>query len=522
MKKQETEKDIEYLRAVDGELQRRAPDNLMLFLRSLMIPSAMGPMRYSQCIAPYQEDAFGALAPSLHAVRDGEIPPIRRFWIERTKKAGKDSDIAACIVWLMAFPRKPLKVQVCAANSKQAGIIKNRAVEILHYNPWLLSKVEIVESQIRSKTEPRKVWTHIEATDSQGAAHGEAPDLLVLNELVHVAKWRAMEDHMANADGVPRGVVIISTNAGFKGSKAHTWRKLAFAEKERWCIKVWSKTAPWVSKEDIAEAKLRDPVGAEFSRLWEGKWISGVGGAVSEEDMDKCFVLADPMDIPERGWRYFGGLDLGVTHDHAGVVVTGVNKKSNRLRVVNLAGFAPSVPNDRGELEVDLMAVERQCLDWYRRYRLGWLGYDPAAGGSFMAQRLSKLGVPMRQVSFSSPAVQSRMATTFVQAIKEGKLECYEDPEGRLRRDFGKFSIVNKGLSGYKLEATSDEFGHADVGVALIITLPRAIEELGGFVQLQPDDDVAYSDMESLEEDEVNEMPDELKNIYLGATGTFS
>jgi hypothetical protein len=114
------------------------------------------------------------------------------------------------------------------------------------------------------------------------------------------------------------------------------------------------------------------------------------------------------------------------------------------------------------------------------------------------------------------------MATTFVQAIKEGKLECYEDPEGRLRRDFGKFSIVNKGLSGYKLEATSDEFGHADVGVALIITLPRAIEELGGFVQLQPDDDVAYSDMESLEEDEVNEMPDELKNIYLGATGTFS
>ncbi len=64
------------------------------FTRGWIIPSATGPQLYEDCIQGFQRDTFQKLGPSLHAVRDGNIPPIRRFWIERTKKEAKDSDLA--------------------------------------------------------------------------------------------------------------------------------------------------------------------------------------------------------------------------------------------------------------------------------------------------------------------------------------------------------------------------------------------------------------------------------------------
>jgi len=508
--------DEKYIESIDPEVQRRASSGLMFFIKSLKIPSGEGPLRYSQCMKDFQRETFEALAPSLEAVRIGNKPPIRRFWIERTKKSGKDSDLAACLLWLMAFPIKPLKIQVCAANSKQAGIIRNRVVELAYYNPWLDGLVEIMDKEIRHRSRPEQVWTRIEATDSTGAAHGETPDVLVLNELVHVDKWKAMEDHMANADGVPRGIVIISTNAGIRGTQAHLWKQTAASKPDRWKMLLWNEVAPWINPEDVEEARRRDPIGSEFRRLWKGQWVSGTGGAVDDEDIERCFVLEGPLKGPEPGYYYLAGLDLGVSHDHAGIAVLGVSRREGRMKVVHIKGFKPSIMNDQGKLEVDLMRVEEEAAKVSKVFRVSWFGYDPAAGGSFMAQRLSRVkGVPMRKVNFSSPTIQTQMATEFVKVLKDSKLEAYDDKEGRLRRDFSKFTITHKVMSGYKLESTSDEFGHADVGVALIMTLPRAVEELGGWGGLEPEDVIASTDDASLTTSEVDRMPPELRDIYL-------
>jgi len=88
----------------------------------------------------------------------------------------------------------------------------------------------------------------------------------VLNELVHVERWPVMETHMNNADGVPQGVVIISTNAGFKGTKADVWRKAAMADPGRWGLHVWHERAPWTDPADIEEARRRN-IGSEYKRL---------------------------------------------------------------------------------------------------------------------------------------------------------------------------------------------------------------------------------------------------------------
>ncbi len=506
----------EYEEAVREECERRRSRDFLFFADDLVIPSADGPQRFGDCMVPYQREAFESLAPSLSALMRGEEPERRRFWVERVKKGGKDSDLAVVLLWLMSYCEHPLKCQVVACDGEQAGIVADRAVEIVHYNPWLNGVVEIVQREIRGRgTRKRTVWTRIEASDMKGGAHGQTPDLLVLNELTHSSTvWRAIEDHMANADGVPRGVVIVSTNAGVKGTKAEMWKRNAVAHPERWKMLVWSKPVPWWRKEDIEDARRRDPMGAEFARLWEGRWISGVGGAVEDALIDDCFRkgLAE-LTGPEEGWQYVAAFDLGVSHDHSGVVVLGANRVEQRMRVAKMRAWRPDAETG-GRMEVDLQAVEDFCHEVSNAFRLSWFGYDPAAGGSYMAQRLRRRGVAMQQMSFST-ANKIVMANAFVQAVKDGKLECYED-EG-LRRDFGKFSIVPYASGGYKLEAVSDEHGHADVGTALVICLPRAVEMLGGWGMLQPDDDVAGAPDavdEDLTEEQVRDLPPELREIY--------
>ena len=106
------------------------------------------------------------------------------------------------------------------------------------------------------------------------------------------------------------------------------------------------------------------------------------------------------------------------------------------------------------------------------------------------------------------------MATGFLQVFKENKVACYDDLDGRLRRDFGKFSIVEKSY-GYRLEAVSDEFGHADVGTAFVICIPAALEYLEGNCDfLQPGDEIVAPDNVDLTDDEIKNMPKELKDLY--------
>ena len=489
----------------------RCRADFLFFARGLTIPAAMGPTPFDECIAPFQQEFFEDVAPSLHAVRDGTLPPVRRFWMERTKKAAKDSDVAICLLWLMAFPRRPILVQVSAADQEQADIIKQRASDLLYYNPWLNERVRILQNRIIGCGGVGKV--KIEATDKAGSTHGPTPDLLVLNELVHVAKWPVMEAHMNNADGVPRGVVIVATNSGFRGTKAETWKKMAVENRKRWSVHVYDDVAPWLNDDDVAEAKRRNPT-AEYQRLFKGKWISGIGNAVEEDVINACFRPGlGPLKRPEAGWIYGAGLDLGVSHDHAGLDVVGMNVKEQRIRIAQIRSWEPVVETAEGNLEVDLVAVEDACFDMHNVFRLAWLFYDPAAGGSFMAQRLSRKGVQMRKMSFSSSVNLTAMAQSFVQVMNDGVLECFEDE--RMRRDFGKFDIQRKLPTGCRLVAVSDEHGHADVGTALVVALPAAVEVLaaGGSGM---DDDAELVSCGAGEDDpeDVEALPAELRDIY--------
>jgi len=496
------------------------------FARCLVIPSASGPMGLEEAmldyenrgVEPFQRDFFRDVAPSLEVVRIGGMPPCRRFWMERTKKGSKDNDLAICILWLMSFPKRPVFCQIVAADQEQAGIVKRRAEEILYYNEWLRPFVRILRNKIVSTNGLAE--TVIEASD-KASAHGETPALLVLNELVHVAKWEVMQAHYNNALGVPRGVVIVSTNAGYKGTKAEKWKNNALSKKGMWHVHVWDKKAPWLNDEDVREAKDVN-TRSEFIRLFgrEGggdNWVSGKGDALTEEEINFVFRgNLQPLTEPEEGWIYVAGLDLGISKDHAGFAVVGVNKKEKRIRVVLSRDWKPTKPNEEGKKQVDIAVVKDVIESVYKTFSVVWFGYDPAAGGSFLAQDMRLRGVRMREMRFEGVSL-NEMALAFTKEVKSGKLESFEHEA--LRRDFGKFHIVANAMQQYRLKAKSDEHGHADVGTALVICLPKAIELVGGLVP-EVSNILAYDDEELTDDDvrEIKESDPMLEDILKAST----
>lgn len=489
-------------------------DDFLTFARVLVIPSAFGSMMLDDAmleyerrgIEPFQRTFFEDMAPSLRAVQIGDLPPCRRFWLERTKKGSKDSDLAVCLLWLMAFPKRPTFCQVVAADKDQAGIIKHRAEDILYYNEWLRDFVRITSNRILGVK--GLGTTVIEATD-KSSAHGETPALLVLNELVHVAKWEVMETHYNNASGVPRGVMIVSTNAGYRGTKAETWKQNAVSQPDRWHVHVWQKKAPWLRDEDVADAK-RINLPSEFARLFAGHWSSGKGDILTEEAIDGIFRRALKwMSGDEESWDFVAGLDLGRSQDHSGVVVLGVNKEEMRIRVAYLRDLKPTLQNSQGLKQVDLDEVKREIVGVFQRFSPLWFGYDPAEGAWHFEQELRAYGIGMTQVTFSGNSLRE-MAEAFIKCVPY-----LESPESEiLRRDLGKFSWKHTPPDKVRIESLRDEYGHADVGTALLICLPRAVELVGGLVPKVSDEFFhmidSFSEKELLESRKRDPFLDEL------------
>ncbi|KKN88330.1 hypothetical protein LCGC14_0248920 [marine sediment metagenome] len=498
--KEQTEEDIKLLEAY----REKASNSFLTFLKGLTIPSATGPQVFDDCLYPFQLEFFQDVAPALEAVRLGHMPPKRRFWVERTKKASKDGDIAVCLLWLVAFAVRPTRFQAGAADREQAAIIRDRITDILHWNPWLNELVTVHTWNVKSENDLATL--RILAADIAGS-HGATPDLLVLDELSHITKWEFIENLMDNATGVPQGVVIVATNAGFKGTKADVLRKNAI-ESEDWYTHFWQRPSPWLNKTDLADAKRRNPA-TRYNRLYWGKWASGKGDALDEEDIDRCFSYGIRSLVrPEEGWQYIAGLDLGIKNDHSGLVILGVNEREGVIRTAWYRDWAPNPKTG----EVDLVDVQDTCEAMSKAFGIWWFGFDPHQA-TLMAQQLRRKRIPMQEMVFNGKNLDD-MAQSFLQVVENGVLQCYDDGEGTLRRDFGKFNIVER-ANGFKLESVSDEYGHADVGTALVICLPKAVSMLEGKIGgLLPGDVLVEENDSPLTEKEVDDMPEELRDIY--------
>lgn len=450
--------------------------DFLAFAADLHMPLPGGPAALGPRMADFQRRDFAALAPTLHALAAGSMPPVRRYWIERTKGAAKDSDCTVALLWLLAFARRSVRVQVIADDQQQASEIRLIVEQVLAIdaplNRLLRAVIEVQRATVRSDRNGSTI--EILTRDDRGS-HGARPDLVLVNELSHIGDEGFASTVMDNLDKVPTAVGIVATNAGFVDSWQYRWRSIAESSPDRWYFATVARPAPWVSEADLAESRRRNSAG-RYARLWEGQWVRGSGDALDHADIRRAVVLGGPTLAPVRGVDYFIGLDLSTKRDHSAAVLLGADAVGQVVRVGQVLSWSPA---DNGGT-VPLMEV-RDTVGRLARQFSASLVYDPHQA-ALLVQELSKAGVWCVEVPFSA-ANLSLMAQTLLQAFRERRLELFDD--ARLLADLGKLSIEERGGFGYKLTAAADrETGHADRAFALAICLPAAVEALrqGGII----------------------------------------
>ena len=162
---------------------QRLQVNPAAFRDRLQISAAGRVSAFSKVMADFQRMDFAALDVAFKALVRGQRPePKSRFWVERTKGASKDTDLASLVLWLLAFSPNscPQMIQVAAAKQDQAAELRKAVLDMLRWNRWLNELVEVQTTAIVSRMTGSRC--EIITADATGS-HGARPTLLVLNEL---------------------------------------------------------------------------------------------------------------------------------------------------------------------------------------------------------------------------------------------------------------------------------------------------------------------------------------------------
>ena len=520
---------------IRAKLKQWAADP-MAFLADLVIPSASGPRRYRDVWAEFQIKDFRALTPALRALAAGKSPaPFDRFWIERTKGGSKDTDVAACLLWLIIFSPRPLEMRVGARDEGQANEERKAMRDIVKLNSWMeeIGNVQVqARAVINLRTEAR---LDILSADALGS-HGGRPSVSFLNELSHISDEEFPQVLMDDADKMAgRGIVIVATNAGYAGTWQETWRQTAI-DQPNWYFSALSEPAPWILGRTLAEARKRNPA-FRYRRLWKGEWTANGESAIPPDVIDKAITLPGPVSRPRDGWLFAAGLDLSLRRDACALVAVGVDvgrakeyvpsedqrkKLPTAQRIIadldwddDPGGFGALFPPEPspsqtpldfsqddpqycfvgGTGKIRLAAcliwrprgngatirqepIERAILDLHRKLGLSFLLADEyqAAG---MIERLRATGLTCEGQQVST-ALARELCSVTLDAFNESRIELYNKPD--LIADLKALQAVEKNyglrLVSPKMSKTaSDEeagTGHGDSATALGLALIAA------------------------------------------------
>jgi len=434
----------------------------------LNIETDAGSQRLVGVLDPWQAADFSLLdngwAGMVHRnpLLDGAI---HRAYLERPRGHSKTTDLAVMTSWALFAARRQISGIAVAADKEQAALLRDAIERLVFLNPWLAEFLDVQRLLVRNRI------THSElsilSSDAAGG-YGQTPDFVIADELTH---WKSIEQwvtHFSSAAKRARCVMVVISNAGLGQGVSWQWRvREACRTSADWYFsRIDGPQASWLGEKVLAEQRLMLPPSA-YRRLWLNQWTQSAGDALEATDVAAALTLPGPTPYAEPGYVYASGLDLGVKHDHSAHVVLATKFGSNRVKLVHCRSWAPGP-----EGQVDLTAVEEDVLACHQRYDLVMCGFDPNQA-LLMAQRLVKRGVPMVECSFAAGKMLDRMARDLLSAFRSRMIELYDDPA--LVNDLHRLTIVERKY-GFKLEAVSDEHGHADRAIALAIVLPPMLE----------------------------------------------
>ena len=507
--------------------------NFLGFVNDLVIPTGTGPKVFGDAMAPFQREFFNAVAPSLLAVMRQQSPPVPAFWLERVKGASKDSDVALCLLWLLAFSKRALRMEVGAFDQQQASEVKLIVEDVLRIerplNKFLRQVVEVQTSKIVNPHTDSTIF--VLSTDKLGS-HGSRPDVVVLDELAHQGVDSTFASTLLdNASKMPCCLVVVATNSGFVDSWQEKW-KTVFSQTRRWSVLEHKSRPPWIPSESWQEAKKRNSPN-RYLRLFKGVWTGSTEGALDHDDIRACTTSQRPMTGREKGWCFYGGLDIGVRKHATGLIIIGKNfgwseevtaKKPPMSRTAEALvdlGVLDAPPEETEYVEhdgtgqlrlayaeswkplpgrrVSLEDVRRTILRLHEIFDLEGLAVDPAQG-EHLIELCEKDNVPVERCIQSVASLQDQ-ALAIIECFQQKTIELYPDSDLiadlkklQLRDDGRRIRLLSPEMKKRKNQDQDEQAGtgHGDLASGLSFAVALARSRMSSRQNRTPADIIVY------------------------------
>ncbi len=443
------------------DFQRYAADPIAFFA-DRFIPTADGPKRLGDTWFDFQRDWLAALAAALLAVATGKRADCRKFYFEGPKGVAKSTMIALSVLWLAIFSRSALLVQILAADKEQAAEWWKAAQELLRLNPELASYVNQQAMKIIGDNTGTVAETL--AADIAGSP-GARPHVMFVDEFCQITKQEFLQNCLDNASKLANSIVAIFTNAGWQSTYQFEWRN-AWRQSAAWKCFGRYEPSPSIDSTDLQESERRNSPG-RHRRLHYTQWSPDSEDGVPEAWLRACEVNEPtPWNLPPGVTAVVGAIDAGLKSDAFGIAICGVEVETRRVRALYTQSWHPI-----GGMEVDVGEVEKTIFDLAQRFRcFEWL-CDPWQA-AYLRQRLCNHGLDARDVP-ATPKNLDLIAQVFWNSFRE-RLVVIPNTMTELLGDLRKFSIAEKPgpqTTAWRLHASRDQSGHADVGTAFAAAL---------------------------------------------------
>ncbi|TXH53879.1 MAG: hypothetical protein E6Q97_12060 [Desulfurellales bacterium] len=263
----------------------------------LIVDGPEGPIEWGKLLCPVQKADFAALDPALkYAARVIEYddqgnqlplqkPPYQRFWIQRSRGYSKSTDIASCIIWLIAFATRKIEGIIAAEDQEQAEFVREQMIELMQYNEWLNHFVKLQKHELINKHNGSVAAFK---TSDAKSSFGAKPHFTLATEFTHWSKqdfWTAVFSSAAKTFD-KGGLLLIDCNAGTGSGWQYRMREEA-RESPLWYYHAPPGYAPWYSEQTIQEQAAGLTI-QEFLRLWKNEWQASDGEYVSLTEADAC------------------------------------------------------------------------------------------------------------------------------------------------------------------------------------------------------------------------------------------
>ncbi len=427
------------------------------------------PPRRFDCIAePWQADVMRPLIPAfeqLAGLRDDYSGP-RRFYIVLGRGHDKTSLIGRMATWAVGYARHPVSGSASAGDKDQAQLIRHAIEKELLLNPWI--PVGVNNYEVKGPGGKLDILAADAPTSS-----GRFDDIIVMDEITYWRKRELFDMLLSGAHKRPRGVVVIITNAGIRGS--WQWQILEQARKDPlWGVyeaPVGRTLASWLKPEDIAS--MRAMVTRNHGRrVIDNIWVDATESPLlAWEDIEGCHGRSlwpnGQMPAGHVPGPLYVGVDIGRTHDRT--VISTLEQVRTRLHLRAL-----DVLDNKSFAEQE-RKIESRINRFVRRMQI-----DKGGIGMQLAETMEKRhGGICLGVACGLPW-QGKAAMKMHTAFRSCGIEIPNDAD--LNTDLQMVEEVGTSKGGVPvLDTQRDGMGHADRfwSIALAVDAVPVIQSTG-------------------------------------------